>query len=364
MINIRDLIVNQGFAKAILGAGGGSGGSGGAAADTKPKESKAVDFYNIYGDIVYSYTKTEAAALTELPPGPQINGYDFDTWTATLADVQGVKAFLDIGPRYKKDGKFVSFAVVNAEANVEIPFYVYAAVDIKLDVDWGDGSTNSYSLTANTNPTMKHSYSKKGVYTIGFTHTGSSVSIFRFGLYTTNSTTSRTNAFVGGSDNKFRRTLLSCSGGGMAGYGAFNTEYDLKYLDVSKGYASSIYFCPSLRVYTSNIRLAAGQGGNFTSCYSLKRLWCYPNASGECNSVNMDICISQMGTFPFSSSYYFRRIIILGNVTSTTTPTGSFNTSYLEAIYVPDEYVSTYKANSFFKTYASYIKPLSEYPDY
>lgn len=145
-------------------AGTGTGGGG-------EVEEKQVNFIDYDGTILYSYTKAEANALTELPSNPSHTGLTAQGWNWTLAQIQTQLTNLPngtiwVGQSYTTaSGK--TEIVINLDSDRLKP-YIFFAVNGTVVIDWGDGSSTS-TVTGSSATTLKytsHTYSAAGTYTI------------------------------------------------------------------------------------------------------------------------------------------------------------------------------------------------------
>ena len=134
-----------------------------------------VNFFDVDGAILYSYTPEEFLALTEMPPNPD-RTYDWLTaqgWNWTLSDAKAyVTAYgaLNIGQHYITiDGKTAIHVLLPEGClNPQLGLYLSGTVDI----DWGDetehetltGTSSSYKYTT-------HTYAEPGRYYILITVT-------------------------------------------------------------------------------------------------------------------------------------------------------------------------------------------------
>lgn len=134
-----------------------------------------VNFFDVDGAILYSYTPEEFLTLTEMPPNPD-RTYDWLTaqgWNWTLADAKAyVTAYgaLNIGQHYITiDGKTAIHVLLpDGCLNPQLGLYLSGTVD----VDWGD-ETEHETLTG-TSSAYKyatHTYTNPGRYYILITVT-------------------------------------------------------------------------------------------------------------------------------------------------------------------------------------------------
>ena len=165
-------------------------------------EPNDVNFFDYDGTLRYSYTKTEFASLTELPPLPQHPGLISQEWNWTLADAKtevNTTGKLNIGLScVPTDGKTKLFIRIDEdEFNNYRSGRVHVldgdaeyAYDVTLNwfpwyasstfsIDWGDGSTEDTftGLTANSLQQTIHWYTSPGNYVISLSATGGAVGL-------------------------------------------------------------------------------------------------------------------------------------------------------------------------------------------
>lgn len=134
-----------------------------------------VNFFDVDGTILYSYTSEEFLALTEMPPNPD-RSWDWLTaqgWNWTLSDAKTYVTnygALNIGQHYITIDNKTAIHVLLPDGclNPQLGLYLSGTVDI----DWGDetahetltGSSSSYQYTT-------HTYAEPGRYYILITVT-------------------------------------------------------------------------------------------------------------------------------------------------------------------------------------------------
>ena len=132
-------------------------------------ESKDVNFYDSNGSILYSYTKAEFLALTEMPPlvtsivGAIPQRWNWDLDTAQYYVNSTVMGILDIGLNSAFDKTILQITITQDEQTLSIPLF-YTTYDTYCFVNWGDGSSEELCYGY----TWRHLYSKAGDYTITF----------------------------------------------------------------------------------------------------------------------------------------------------------------------------------------------------
>jgi hypothetical protein len=142
---------------------------GGGAAVTAPM--KDVNFYDYDGTRLYSYTVTEAQALTELPALPTQPGLACQGWNWTLEDIKAMNRAVDVGAIYiTDDGKTRLYITISAEGRMDVPLYFSQTIANGATIDWGDGSATQ-SLTGTGTVNTTHTYANVGDYVITLTAT-------------------------------------------------------------------------------------------------------------------------------------------------------------------------------------------------
>lgn len=363
-----------------------TGGGGGVEEGGIP--SKAVNFYDQFGNIMYSYTRAEAAALTELPPGPEIEGFEFDAWTYTLDQIQSVKFFADIGPMYKKNGVPCGVLILDIPAH-ELSTCLSVACGqaspaIKAYVDWGDGAVTTItgSTTATQYESPSHTYSEPGlkyvaVYTssqnqgisMGYTVGSRYHSMVKdtTSSYIATSSYSKTNYI---SEYK----LVSALGGTVCRFAIVSGHQNLRIISSAwfTDLSCVIGHSPKLEVIdTANYNYAIGKNLLYTP--KLRRALLSISASKYDDTLqysdNMtDIYMGATGiavhAYVLPKMNVGRRIII----DHSSLPTQPSTVTHIQwgdgLIYVRDDLVETFKTNELFAPVVNCIRPISEYPDY
>lgn len=145
-------------------------GGGGGGASVSPKE---VNFIDYDGTVLYAYTVSEAAALTELPPLPSHAGLICQGWNWSLEDIKALGRSVVVGAMYiTDDGKTRLYITIPSNsmagrppARSDVPLYISQTVANGVTIDWGDGSpAETLDGTGNVNTT--HHYDEAGDYVI------------------------------------------------------------------------------------------------------------------------------------------------------------------------------------------------------
>lgn len=134
-------------------------------------EKKDVNFYDLDGTRLYSYTKAEFLELENLPEGPAKRLLAFNGWNWRKEEITSYVTKYgscdNIGAQYKMADNTKSYMVIDLPAgctNIELGLYVNGTVTI----DWGDESATS-SVTGTSLSEIKyakHEYIEPGEYII------------------------------------------------------------------------------------------------------------------------------------------------------------------------------------------------------
>lgn len=143
------------MAQAILGIPGPE-------AAEPPK--KDVNFYRYDGRRLFSYTREEIQAMSELPTYPDEDGITFVRWNWTLAQLKAHNGRMNVGAYCVASGN-TSILTVEIPFDYEVCLYLQSASG--GTIDWGDGTTESFPV-ANSYTNLQHSYAA-GNYEIKIT---------------------------------------------------------------------------------------------------------------------------------------------------------------------------------------------------
>lgn len=136
-----------------------SQGSGGV-------EEKDVNFYDYDGTCLYSYTKDEFLALSEMPalPDHSDEGAIANKWSCTFeyARIAAKMGYFNIIAVYNVVDRLRIF--VTFDENITFPLSIRALRNTSITVDWGDGTIENINLSSGDN-TFAHTFSI-GSYTI------------------------------------------------------------------------------------------------------------------------------------------------------------------------------------------------------
>lgn len=125
-------------------------------------EPKYVNFIDVDGTRLYSYTESEIQSLSSLPQLPTREGYTYQGWNWTLPEILAYGFPLTVGAvRVPSDGKthYTFDLFEDDDLTLSIPFS--NSDGGKITVDWGDGTEIEYSAS----PAV-HQYASAGYYTV------------------------------------------------------------------------------------------------------------------------------------------------------------------------------------------------------
>lgn len=137
--------------------------------DTAPPKESDINFWDYDGTLLYSWTLTELATKTELPPLPSHDGLICQGWNWTLQDIKDAGRELDIGALYiTNDGKTRLYVDVDTETWDDFVLNYRQSAYNAVTIDWGDGSTPE-SVSTSNQTTIRHTYAQSGSYVITLT---------------------------------------------------------------------------------------------------------------------------------------------------------------------------------------------------
>ena len=290
-------------------------GGGGSA------EKKQVNFIDYDGTILYSYTATEANALTALPANPGHAGLISQGWNWTLAQIKSHLTAQPDAPVWVGQMYITQSGATEIDVTMTAPDlhpYLGIAVNGTITIDWGDNTTaDTVTGTSNTTPKFTgHEYAAAGDYTISI-----SVVSGRFTFYcnsfTYGSVLSETTEF--NRSNRYSKGISAVRWGENAyiEYSAFCNCTALTSITIPDGVTS-------IGTYA------------FNNCYSL-------------TSVTIPDGVTSIGTYAFNNCHTLTSITIPDGVT--TIGNYAFSNCYtLTSITIPDG-VTSIGANAFYSCY-------------
>lgn len=135
------------------------------ASGTPLAEPKEVNFWDYDGTCLYSYTLAEIQNLTVLPSLPSHDGLICQGWNWTLAEIKALGRGVEVGANYiTDDGKTRLYITLAAEGRTTVPLHIYQTASNGVEIDWGDGATETITGTGNVN--TSHTYASIGSYVI------------------------------------------------------------------------------------------------------------------------------------------------------------------------------------------------------
>jgi len=372
-----------------------SGGGGGEA------EEKDVNFYDYDGTRVYSYTKADFLALNAMPANPDHSGDDIPLtsqgWNWSLADAKTyVTSFtkLNIGQTYTPTDEktHIVIEIPQGVPSAQLTYYVRCTPTVAtgVTIDWDDGNTTTTSSTSATN--YSHTYAAPGTYDITVKATSGTVSFVG----------ASTNAIYGATANYWNRLRIrsvrfgkNVTVGNYAFYYCYNLQdvtvpstvtlsgtnvfqycYALRHITIPSGVTSitNYLFANCNTLETVSIPASVTSIGNygFDSCYELRsaqtpsNLTSLGEAAFNYNYKREEILVpsgvTSISARAFANIYGVLSIHVLRYLPNDATPiTALANTNAFSSvpsninIVVPDAAVSSYKAASYWSTYASRI---------
>ncbi len=240
--------------------------TGGAAAAYVP--AKDVNFRDYDGTILYSYTKEEFLALTELPPLPKQNGLVCEGWNWTFANaITYVEdfGFLEVGANYMTDDESTRLYIrIAAPGRQDVPINFRQTVSQGVLIDWGDGTTESLAATGNISAT--HHYDSIGEFIISLK--------INSGTLTLGHASQAKNVIGGGasSDVSIYRSMLWKAEVGKATVARY-----------------AFYKCESLRKISLSENTSLGNKEEFSYCSSLQYA-ALPRTLSQLNDGMFDNC--------------------------------------------------------------------------
>lgn len=323
----------------------------------------AINFYDVSGRRVFSYTRAQVQVLSELPAGPTVQGASFIGWysdttsasstAATLADVQSCKHWSDLAAVYDCDILTFEFHTQTIQS-----ITLYCATGGHFSVNWGDGSS-AEDFTATTDGAMlvSHSYSA-GEYNCSIRQLSATASV---SLGTVNPSATSGGASCVSPNN----TLKACVLGSLqtSRFCLSNCGF-LQYLFSKRRQISDVVNG------AYNLRRAIGFLSFFPSgrspSHRIDRLSFrhLPSSAGYPTALKSIVFYGGTSSTVLELTPYSEEVIIYPrsgtpHLSTTSTQYGYWaNTKF----YVND--TSLFKSSSYWASYINQIFSLDEYPDY
>ena len=256
-----------------------------------------VNFFDIDGSVLYSYTKAEFAALTAMPPNPD-RSWDWlvaQGWNWTLADAKAYVAAhdtLNIGQHYITPDDKTALNVLLDEGCLHPQLGLY--INGTVVIEWGDGTSDT--LTGSGTGTYKyadHTYATPGRYYILLTVTGSAVIKNKQKLFCKGGLGSTD---PGNESKKYINSIQDIHLGANIDIGAyaFYRCYSMTHISIPTGVSSigngTFQYCTSLKTIVIPDGITSLGISTFEGCYGL-------------NFASLPKTVTSGGTKCFSQCY-------------------------------------------------------------
>ena len=317
-----------------------SPGSGGETAE------KQVFFYDYDGTELYSYSLSEARALSALPSNPTHAGLTSQGWNWTLAEINSYltsypTATICVGQMYVTTSGSTELDLVFTDSST-LSITVNLYVNGTISIDWGDGSSadSITSASITTRRYVSHTYASVGSYTISISLTNGSE--YRLGntlAYKIIEPAGNGSYSTVGFDAPFNALLKHVRIGNNVnalGSYAFASMSCLETITIpstlSLWRSHAFYFCQKLKSVTLPPLLDVVSGNNtnyaFYSCFSLEHM-CFPYEIGSTWAVN------QSSTTMFTNCISLKDITLPHNLQYLWSSTFQY-CQKLKSVVVPD----------------------------
>ena len=264
------------------------------------ENAKFVNFYDYDGTLLHQYTVEEAQELTELPELPSHDGLVCQGWNYTLAKIKEQVYGADIGATYiTDDGKTRLYISIDSDGRMTVPICFGQTVENGVTVDWGDGSSETFTGTGTKY--LTHEYSSVGDYVITLDPQGSCTLTL-------------------GGKNSGKQIVGGLSGTPLQAYSTM-----LKKAEIGKNTSIgqyAFYNCYSLTSVTIPASVTSFDSYAFQNCFSL-------------TSVTIPASVTSFGNYAFHNCYSLTSVTIPASVTSLSS--SAFSTCYsLTSVTIPD----------------------------
>lgn len=251
---------------------------------TTPVRYNDVMFFDYDGSVIASYSASDFASLTQLPPNPTHDGLISQGWNWSLEDAKAqilLSGFLDIGQMYiTSDNKTRLYLTIDDILRTRIRFFWNQTVPNGVEIDWGDGSEKErHSGSGNKN--VYHTYASTGDYVI---------------------TLSLLNGCVLNLGNGASGSSVLYGQAGVSVYRNMLRRVELGIINASLN-GSAFYNFTSLETITIPKGLTAIGNSAFYGCYSLRHIT-YPDT------------VSSIGTYANRYNYTMRSISLPKSISS------------------------------------------------
>ena len=128
-------------------------------------EDKDINFYDVDGVRLFSYTREEFAALSALPTAPNRPDLflNFTMWNWTKAEIDAQPGYVEVGALYDLtdcDFALVVEPTVAAQKDATLRFFTGTGNTVELD--WGDGSAVETYNASSTQIAATHTWAELG----------------------------------------------------------------------------------------------------------------------------------------------------------------------------------------------------------
>ena len=262
--------------------------------------SSKVNFYDYDGSVLYSYTKDEFLALTEMPSNPSHEGLTAQGWNLSFADAKTYvtnNGKLDIGQMYVTDDGSTRLHIRLGEGRLK-PYLGLTgnSSGTTVSIDWGDGSTVE-SVTLNTSTVYTpHEYTSAGEYTISISVTTGSITLNGDSSYYSNILRKSSSPNVN-NDRVYQNSLISIEIGNNVSFGgrAFQYCYSLQSITIPDSVTSignyAFQGCYSLQSITIPDSVTSIGQYTFQNCTSLTSIT-IPDGATSIDSNAFQYCFS------------------------------------------------------------------------
>lgn len=245
--------------------------SGGAVLPTA--QPKDVNFMDYDGTIRYSYTLSEAAALTALPEGPQHEGLAFQGWNWSLEDAQAYAAKygrLLVGATYITDDGKTRIYIHLEDGRLSPTLSI--GLNGSAVIDWGDGHTDTVTGTkASSRYSRTHTYAAQGDYVITLAITGSAEILLEGGA-NVGSTLLWKGVVATNVNRVYQSAIRKIELGGSIDSVFLNNCYSLATLTIPNGVSSFKCAGASIVAITIPTSVSSVGGYSFSECPALSKI--------------------------------------------------------------------------------------------
>ena len=290
-----------------------------------------VNFYDYDGKLVYSYTASKFATLTEMPANPSHDGLAAQGWNWTLSDAKTYVASygrLNIGQMYTtSDGK-TRLYIALTEGRTSPILKLTLASGSEVDIDWGDGTTHDTLSGSGDKTTNRHEYAAAGSYVIAITVSSGSVTIPQYILSNgdpSSSSSSPDKAYL----NAIKKVEIGSSVTSI-GNSAFQSCYSLSPITIPSSVTSigdsAFYYCSSLSSITIPSSVTSIGSSAFQNGFSLSSITIPSSVTSIGNSafrycsslssITIPSSVTSIGSSAFQNCYSLSSITIPSSVTS------------------------------------------------